>query len=60
MKRFFVAFSIMAVALAGTAAFADAPVNFTWGTAPGGSMTALETDIAAWMDRMSFTNSLLV
>ena len=53
MKRFFVAFSIMAVALAGTAAFADAPVNFTWGTAPGGSMTALETDIAAWMDRVS-------
>ncbi len=34
-------------------AWADAPANYTWSNAPGGSFTASSVDFAAWMTKLA-------
>lgn len=36
-----------------TGAWADAPANYTWANAPGGSFTASSVDFEAWMTKLS-------
>lgn len=50
---FMVIVFLSAVAFISAISIADAPANYTWANAPGGSFTASSVDFEAWMTKLS-------